>query len=160
RRADRYFIGADPARTSMGDPACAQVIKRGTHEQVAVWHGRINPRDFAKEMMALGYWYHDAMLCPEVEGGGQQTIATILNAGYPSVWLHRWADKAPGKLSVAHGFQQNFDRKRWAMDALRHWIDHSSLTLHDSQTYLEMVNYVHRTEFEMGPASRNLHDDT
>jgi len=43
RRQDRYFVSGDPSKVISGDPACIQVINRATFEQVAVWHGRVDP---------------------------------------------------------------------------------------------------------------------
>ena len=110
--------------------------------------------------MALGYWYHNAEICVEVMGGGQQTIAIIQHSFYPFVWKHRWADKAPGVLSNnSYGFAQNSDRKKWCVGRLQHEVTFGTITIHDEETYMQMVNYIHQSEFEMGPASKKLHDD-
>lgn len=158
-RYDRYFISGDPSETIGGDPACIQVINRATMEQVAVWHGRIDPINFAKEMMLVGKWYHNAMLCPEVEGGGQATVATILNAGYPHVWQHRWADKAPGKVSISYGWATNWQRKHWAVGRLKYLIGEHAMAIHDKKTYNQLRNYVVLPSGELGNADRNVHDD-
>lgn len=159
RRSDRYFVSGDPSMTVEGDPACIQVINRGTLEQVATWHGRVGPIDFARQMMMIGRWYHDAELCPEIEGGGQATIATILNAGYPNVWLDRRSDKAPGKLTNAFGWATNFQRKRDAIGHLQYLIGDNSITLHDKKTYDQLRNYVVRDNGELGCANEKEHDD-
>lgn len=159
KRWDRYFIAGDPSMTIAGDPACIQVINRATMEQVAVWHGRIDPINFAKEMMMLGRYYHDAELCPEIEGGGQATIATILNAGYPNVWQHRWADKAPGKVSLSYGWATNWQRKHWAIGRLRYLIADDSLIFHDKETYTQLRSYITHENGEMGNANKRTHDD-
>jgi hypothetical protein len=83
-RTDRYFVSGAPSETIAGDPACAQVINRETLTQVAVYHNRVNPMHFADEMMLAGKFYSNAMLCPEVEGGGQAAIARILTRNYPT----------------------------------------------------------------------------
>lgn len=158
-RDDRYFIAGDPSMTVEGDPACIQVINRGTMEQVAVWHGRIGPIEFARQMMMLGRWYHNAELCPEVEGGGQATIATILNAGYPNVWLDRRSDKAPGKVTNSYGWSTNFQRKRDAIGTLQYLIGDNSIIIHDKKTYDQLRNYIVRENGELGCANEKEHDD-
>jgi len=145
--------------TIQGDPACMQVINRETMEQVAVWHGQIDPINFAKEMMLVGRYYHNAELCPEAEGGGQATVATLLNAGYPNISLHRWADKAPGKVSNAYGWATNWQRKHWAVGRLKYLIGDNSITFHDKKTYDQLRNYVVLGNGDMGNADRGIHDD-
>lgn len=156
----RYFVSGDPSMTIEGDPASIQVINRQTLEQVAVWHGRIDPINFAKEMMKVGKWYHNAELCPEVEGGGQAAIATIINYNYPNVWQHVWADKAPGKVASSFGWSTNYNRKRWAIGRLKYLLVQNSITIHDRRTYNQMRNFIVLSTGEMGNASRQTHDDT
>ncbi len=156
----RYFVAGDPSMTLEGDPASLQVINRNTLEQVATWHGRIDPINLAKEMMKLGKWYHMAELCPEIEGGGQATIATILNFNYPNVWQHRWADKAPGKVSLSYGWATNYNRKRWAVGRLKHLLIENSITIHDKRTYNQMRNFIVLPDGTMGNATAKIHDDT
>lgn len=160
RRQDLYFIAGDPTKTVMGDPACMQVINRQTYEQVAVWHGHIDPINFGREMMLVGKWYNNATLCPEVEGGGQATIATILNLNYPNVWMHHWADKAPGQVSgTNYGWSSNFQRKNWAIGRLKYLFAETSVTIHDRETYNQIRNYVTKDNGEMGNAGKLGHDD-
>jgi hypothetical protein len=156
----RYFVSGDPSMTIEGDPASIQVINRQTLEQVAVWHGRIDPINFAKEMMKLGKWYHNAELCPEVEGGGQAAIATIINYNYPNVWQHVWADKAPGKVATSFGWSTNYNRKRWSVGRLKYLLVQNSIIIHDKRTYNQMRNFIVLPSGEMGNASRQMHDDT
>lgn len=159
RRWQRYFVSGDPSRTVDGDPACIQVINRITNEQVAVWHGQIDPIHFAYEMMNLGYYYNSAELCPEVEGGGQGTISVIQDRGYPHVWQHRWADKAPGKVSTSAGWSTNWSRKAWCIGVLKHLVVQGSITVHDYKTYEQLRNYVVRPNGDWGNADPDIHDD-
>jgi hypothetical protein len=145
--------------TISGDPACIQVINRETLEQVATWHGRIDPLNFANEMMLLGRFYHNAELCPEVEGGGQATVAAILTSGYPHVWQHRWADKAPGKVSISYGWATNWQRKQWCIGKLKSLIADQSILLHDLKTYKQLRNYIVLPNGDLGNADPKIHDD-
>lgn len=155
----RYFVGADPAETVYGDLACAQVINRATNEQVAVFSSRVDPRTFAGDIIKLGQYYNTCMVCPEAEGGGQACIATILERGYPLVWLHTWADKAPGKKSSSYGWSMNYNRKRWAVGHLQNLLFNNELLIHDLQTYHQLLDYSHWDGMEMGNASPDGHDD-
>lgn len=157
-RWDRYFLAADPSETITGDPACAQVFNRQTLEQVAVYHGRINPMHFADEMMLAGKFYNECCLCPEVEGGGQATVARILTRNYPNVWLDKRADRVRGSFNV-FGWSTNYNRKRWAIGTLQRCIIDGSLTIHDRKTYNQLRNYVEDEAGYWGNADRDMHDD-
>lgn len=159
RRWDRYFVAGDPSETVVGDPACIQVINRKTFQQVAVWHGRIDPITFADEMIRLGKFYNYAMLCPEVMGGGQATVAAILTKNYPNVWQNRWADQAPGRVGHIFGWSTNHRYKSWAISTLKKLILDRSITIHDKRTYNQLRDYVVRPNGEWGNANEQIHDD-
>jgi hypothetical protein len=160
RNPDLYFIGADPSRSTTGDPASANVINRRTHEQVAVWHGFTDPENFAHELANLGHYFHDAEICPEAYGGGQLTIGVLLAEGYPRIWQDRRPDRIPGKMMSAFGFETNFKLKHWAIGHLIYLLGERSITLHDEQTYAEMRDYVSFNDGEMGNGNGSAHDDT
>lgn len=160
RRSDRYFVSGDPTMAVNGDYGCIQVLNRKTMEQVAVWHGRLDPVAFGKEMMLIGKFYHEAMLCPEIEGGGQGVIAVIMAANYPNVWQHRWADRSPGKLAQTFGWAMNFTRKAWCVGELKSMIVDRSILLHDKTTYNQLRNYVVRQNGEWGNADAMVYDDS
>lgn len=157
-RSDRYFVAGDPSKTIGGDPACIQVINRQTYEQVAVWHGQINPYDFAYEMMRLGKFYNNAMVCPEVQGGGQLTIEVILRSSYPNVWLDKRPDRIKGQMT-AYGWQTNFNRKEWAVGMLQKLILEETLRFHDRTTYNQLLRFVQDEQGYFGNEVRKVHDD-
>lgn len=158
-RSDRYFIAGDPSMTIEGDPACMQVINRQTLEQVAVWHGRIDPITFATEMAKLGKFFGNCMVSPEVEGGGYATIGALLQMGYTNIWQHRWADKSPGKVSLSYGWSTNFQRKSWCIGVLKKLISDRSISIHDRKTYNQLRDYVVRSDGSWGNSSERGHDD-
>jgi len=159
-RWDRYFCSGDPSESIAGDPACVQVINRLTNEQVAVWHGRADPYVFAKEMMKAGKYYNWCMLCPEVMGGGQAAIATILNANYPYVWQYKRADRVQINLVTTFGWATNMTTKDWCIGHLQRVIVDHSITIHDRITYNQLRNYVQRDNGEWGNADPSIHDDS
>jgi hypothetical protein len=158
----RYFLGADPAETVYGDLASIQVITRDVSrpiEQMATFSARTDGPQLAIELMKMGRFYNNCMVCPEAEGGGQACIQRVLDSGYPLVWLHEWADRAPGKKSSAHGFSMNFNRKKWCVEYLRHLLFNDSLIIHDRMTYNQFRDYAYWDNGEMGNASPDGHDD-
>ena len=159
RRQD-YMVAGDPSHTTMGDYACIQVLNRRTFEQIAVWHGKCEPIEFAHELMRLGYYFNTAMINTEMEGPGYASIGAIMEAGYPKVWQYRWPDRAQGKLSTTYGWSTNYQRKHWAVGNLISLISDHSIILHDQWTYDEMCNYVVRSNGDMGNGNGEDYDDS
>lgn len=155
-----YMVAGDPTRTTRGDPACVQVINRRTWEQVAVYRQKIDPASFAEEMAKIGSYYNTAMLVPEITGPGYSTIGALLQMDYPYLWNHQWADKAPGKVGENYGWEMTMKRKHWAIGNLQKAIIDGDITIHDSETFNELKNYVTMANGEMGPNSNDGHDDT
>lgn len=159
-RPDRYFIGGDASMTLAGDYSCAQVIDRSNTEQVAVWRGKIDSTTFGEQMMLLGKFYNWAMLCPEVLGGGQATIGIIKYKNYPNIFVGNWPDKTTGGMQNIMGWQTNHNRKHYAVSVLKKHFVGRSITIHDTLTRHEAVNYIMRPDGTMGNSANSAHDDT
>jgi hypothetical protein len=159
REWGKYVVAGDPSRTAYGDGACAQVFNRRTFEQVAVYHGHIDPVAFGHELMRIGYFYNDALLNTEITGPGYATIGVILENNYPEIWRHRWMDKSPGKVSLSYGWQMSYARKHAAAGLVIALLGKNALKIHDQKTYNEMKNFVYLPNGEVGPASSTGNDD-
>jgi hypothetical protein len=156
---EEYMVAGDPSRTIQGDPACIQVINRRSFEQVAVWHGQIDPVSFADELAKIGRYYNNAVVTTEIEGGGYATIGALVKGGYPRIWQHRWADKHQGKIGQNFGWSTNYQRKHWAVGDTIKLLSDRSITIHDEKTYNQMVSYQVINQYgEMG-GPRDGNDD-
>lgn len=156
----QYIVAGDPSRTQYGDGTCIQVLNKRTFEQVAVFHGHMDPVPFADKLMELAYYYNDAEINVEINGPGYASIGAILKAGYPNVWQHRWMDKSPGKISTSFGWQMSYQRKHAATGLVINLLAQKVLTIHDKLTYDELKNFVYLPGGELGPASPQGNDDS
>lgn len=156
----KYVVAADPARTIDGDPCCIQVLNRTTLEQVAVWHGHQTTDDLAQTIANLGYWYNNATVNVEIQGGGQGVIAVLLHLRYPWVWKWRKPDRPLNRLGNVYGWTSNMNTKPWGIGYLQSAIQARSIAIHDDTTYNECMEYTNIDGIEMGPASNSGHDDT
>jgi hypothetical protein len=101
----RYSIGADVATGKVRDrtrsaraelysysnqrPDYSAVIivevETGLH--VASWHGYIQPTEFYPVLAALGYYYNNALIVPEINGPGLAVVEGLtLKLQYPNVY--------------------------------------------------------------------------
>ncbi len=86
----RYVIGADVAEgLEHGDYSCADVLQLPGGEQVAQWHGHVDPDQFGKILAWLGKRYKKAMIGVERNNHGLLTLTTLRNTGYPHVYAQR-----------------------------------------------------------------------
>lgn len=162
-RPDRYFIGGDSsmALNAGSDYACMQVINRQTHEQVAIWRGKIDPTSFGQEMAKLGRYYNTCMVCPEVNWGGQAAVAVLITKNYPQIWRNSYPDRTPGGQQNVFGWYTNYNRKQWAISTLKKMFIDRSITIHDPHTKNELLNYVDLGNMQFGNADgKSGHDDT
>ena len=156
----RYIVSGDPTRTTWGDPACIQVLNWRSFEQVAVFHGAINPVDLAERLAELGYFYNTALINCEVEGGGISTLNMLTHKMfYPRVWRYRQGDRLPGTVTNAFGWSMNWQRKQAAIAYVKDMLGQGMLRLHDEVTYDQMFAYVVRDSGEFGPGTSSQHDD-
>jgi hypothetical protein len=156
----KYVVAADPARTIEGDPCCIQVFNRTTLEQVAVWHGHLTTDDLAEQIANLGYWYNNATVNVEIQGGGAGVIAVLIHMHYPWIWKWRRPDRPLNRLGNVYGWNSNMLTKPWGIGSLQHYLTKRALGIHDDTTYNEMMEYTNIDGVEMGPASNSGHDDT
>lgn len=99
-----YIISGDSGLGSVGgDPSSTFVIDQATGEQMAEFHGLVQPHQHANVMMALGYIYNTAMLVPEANSIGTTTLDYILRA-YPRVYRWRKLDDIRNRLTNAAGW--------------------------------------------------------
>lgn len=156
----RYIVAADPSRTTTGDPSCIQVLNRVTLEQVAVWRGHATTDELAEIISLIGFWYNTAVVNIEVQGGGQGVIAVLIHTRYPNLWKWRKPDRPLGKLGNVFGWVTNMNTKPWGIGSLQSYLHRRGITIHDPDTYLEMMEYTLLDGVEMGPASPSGTDDT
>lgn len=162
RRVDPelYEIAVDPTRTVYGDPACVQVLNRASGEQVAVWHGSVNPNELARVSFLLGRWYHYGQLIVEIGGGGAGVVSLLIEWNYPYLWRHKQQDRIQPKLGdLRVGFSSNYDRKNWAVGALQYALGKGFVTIHDNKTLHQLQNYIQVSQWEMGNGDPGGHDD-
>lgn len=108
--SETYYIGADVSSGQAHDYSAAPVWKVGKggsrDVQVAEWHGKISPTEYAKVLYALGYYYQWAELAVEYAGPGVTTADFLfINLEYPKLYRPRHLDRI-GKQMAAYAHWQ------------------------------------------------------
>lgn len=153
---DEYVIGADVAQTV--DYSSAHVIKKRTAEVVAVWHGRIDPKDFGKELERLGYFYNIAIIGVERNNQGIATLVQLNDAYYPMLY-YRDDITDTGEASTSKlGWETNVRTRPILISDLGNMIRTRDIQCPDEPTVDECMTFV-RTNTGKEAASNGCHDD-
>lgn len=90
---DQYVIGADVAKgLTRGDYSAAPLFKMkpvglDIHlEEVAQFHGHVNPRFYGDDLYKLGAFYNNAWIVVERNGPGDATLQRLKETGYPNIY--------------------------------------------------------------------------
>lgn len=114
----RYCVGSDVALgKARGDYSCCQVVKlsegMGKDEQVATWHGHIDPYTFADINLSLCTYYNEALSAIEVNGMGMATFARMYREyEYQNVYIYKRMDRLKNFKTDIGGWYTNYNSKK------------------------------------------------
>ena len=142
----KYVIGADTSEGFEGknrDASAGEILDMATMEQVACIHGAIPPRDFALILNAVGRWYNNAVLAPEVNNHGHACLDHLIRTfNYPN--LHQWrgrADRIKLTQSRFYGWETNSFSRPLLIEAGRRGIDSNLVTIHEAKLLDELHDF-------------------
>jgi len=157
---EEYVIGADVGDgVAGGDPSCAQVLRRSSFKQVAVWHGIEEPYEFGRTLSLLGYFYNTALLAPEVNASGSTTVKYLSKISYPNIYRTKILDHEYPEDTDRIGWRTNVHTRRLIIDFLRACVKENSLLLYDPDTLDELKTTVKNPDTGKIEASPGNHDD-
>lgn len=135
-----YAIGADVAEgIEGGDYSVACVLNKNL-EQVAVFHGHLDPDAFGTLLVRIAKLYNSALLAPEVNQHGHATLAAIKNAGYYSVYKREVKEELGRDITEKVGWHTNTKTKMLMLDGLIAAYREDSVRVNDAETLREMIS--------------------
>jgi hypothetical protein len=117
-KGEKYCVGVDVSLgNDGGDYSCIQVVRltRGKErdKQVACWHGYINPNDLAEIVLAVCWWYEEAMAAVEVNSMGMVTNSALLRSfDYENVYRFKRLDRLKHAYTDIVGWWTDYKSKR------------------------------------------------
>src|SRR5579872_1517596 len=146
---ERYYIGGDVAHgleKKGADFSCAQVIKIGRGQepdvQVAEWHGWILPSQFAYVLAALGYYYNQSEIAPEVNDVGQQTFNEMFRViEYPDIFRWKHYDKVKHFITDTFGWWTNSKTRDLIITKTREFVMQEKLVLRSDELIDQMLDF-------------------
>lgn len=145
-----YVVGADVAEgLQHGDYSVAQVLDVESGEQVAVWHGHIDPDLFGELLYELGLFYNRAVLGVEVNNHGLTTCKTLQRLHYPNIYYRYTLGNRFEQKQRQVGWLTTAKTKPFAIDAMSKLIRQGELVIHDEHTVAELRTFVREPDGKM-----------
>ncbi len=151
RDGERYVVGADTAdcETEQSDRSAAVIRNARTLAIAGVLVGRFEPGTFARKLAAIGWYYNEALVCPEADPRGKAVIGALRGRlGGPPMYRRiarfKRVDALTGQPRVDYGFRTDHASKRVAVEAeqrlLREHVEvcPSAEILEEARAFLEL----------------------
>lgn len=159
-RGRRYSLGADVALgNDGGDYSVIQILKlsegHDRDEQVACWHGLINPTAFAGTCAAMGLMYNEALMAIEVNSFGQATNSLVMrDYEYENMYRFKRLDRINNFITNISGFLSTSNSTDALMARMAEAFLEDSIIINDRFTMDEFNDYT-----EEGAVGDGAHDD-
>jgi hypothetical protein len=159
-RNERYVMGVDVSLGNEGgDYSCIQVLKLpASHqkdEQVACWHGLIDPQSLAEVIFAIGWWYNEALAAVEVNSMGMVTNNELVRTfEYENIYRFKRMDRLKHFMTDIIGFWTDEKSKRALMAKMSKTLLDDLLIIRDKYTVDEFYDFT-----EHGAEEEGAHDD-
>lgn len=162
RMGERYVIGADVAEGIQGDNrdySCADVIKCSSGQQVAHYHGKLDPDRFGEFLNHLGRYYNNALMGVESNNHGLTTITTLKHKNYPKLYQREMIDaNATGRKMKKAGWLTTSKSKYKIIDQLVAIVRDGDTGIVNFETIGEFKNYSILEDGSFG-GKPGCHDD-
>ena len=144
REFGAYCVGADVALgLKDGDYSSAQVLDRDSGQQIAEWHGHIDPDLFAEELIKLALYFNWAWLGIEINNHGLTTMTAAVKTAYPRLYQRRTGmDKSDLTETDRLGWQTTAMTRPIMLDTLSKSIRDDSLIISGDGLLNECFTFV------------------
>jgi len=136
-----YVISADVAEgLSHGDFDSIDVIDHTTNVQVAHFHGKMSPSQFATLLFHVGMRYNNGWIVPEKNNHGQTVIERLIEMEYPYIYVETVPD-FPNKPRKRFGWVTSKKSRDLILDNLVEMVSQEGCGVRCSETFDEMLNF-------------------
>jgi len=150
QRGQVYSIGGDVADGGEGgDYSCLQVWKKlpspYTAEQVAEWHGHLDPYNFAHVASNLGMYYNEALIGIETNAHGLATL-NELQRTYWNLYRQEHFDRYKNANINKLGWETTNRSKKLLISFMTHCIQDLTLVVHSRDLIREFMTFLRNAQ--------------
>jgi len=159
-RGEVYCVGVDVSLgNDGGDYSCCQVVKLSQghqlDEEVAVWHGYIDPSGLAEIVFAICWLYNEAMAAVEVNSMGMVTNTDLIRKlEYENIYRFKRMDRVKHFMTDIIGWWTDYKSKRALMAKMSKALIDNQIVIRDRFTMDEFNDFT-----EDGAEGEGAHDD-
>lgn len=159
-----YAIGVDVSEGKIvdsgreRDASCAQVFDKTTYEQVAVWHGRIDPDKLGYELDRLGRYYNDALIGVERNAVGVTPLVVLRDLNYPNLYYREKLGYDVDKVTTELGWVTDAVSKESLIADATQLLREKRIAIYDESTVSELMSFVRDSEGK-AKAAKSAFDD-
>lgn len=162
RKGATYVMGIDVADGGeSGDYSCIEVWKvlpiPYIAEQVAEWHGHIDPVNLAWQIEFLGRLYNNALASIETNAHGLVTQQELYRT-YWNIYQPTYLDRYDNKMTKKLGWETTMHTKQLLVGFMSHCIADLSIVIHGEDLIRELMTFI-RDATGAANASSNGYDD-
>jgi len=141
RRGTAYLISADVSEgLEIGDFDSADVIDHLTGIQVAHFHGKMSPFEYAQFLYYLGMRYNGAWICPERNNHGLSVVQELIRLEYENIYVEVIVEP-PNKPRKRFGWLTTEKSRALVLDNLKQVATGEDPGIRCAETYEEMMNF-------------------
>lgn len=135
-----YVMGVDVAQgLDYGDYSVIYVMNAETGNMAAQYRGKDEPDVLAEIAAGLGYKYHYALICPEVNSVGSVTVTYLRKLKYERIYMRRAKLKRGEAATATYGWYTSHGNKHDLIGDLAVWLrDHN---VPDQATLTELKQF-------------------
>ena len=140
-RGTSYLISADVSEgLEHGDFDSADVFEHLTGVQVAHFHGKMSPFEYASLLFYIGKRYNEAWLCPERNNHGMSVIQELVRLEYENLYVEVIVEP-PNKPRKRFGWLTTEKSRALILDNLKQIVGEDNPGICCTETYEEMMNF-------------------
>ena len=135
---ETYSIGGDVAEGVEGGDYSNAFVLDSKDNQVAVFHGHLDPDHFGKVLVELAIIYNQATLVPEINNMGHTTLNAIKESEYLKVYMRTVYDEIANKETEKMGWRTTSKNKMTMLGKLVSRYRDGEIRIRDVELLKEM----------------------
>lgn len=159
-RDHKYVVGCDVSAGTGSSNSVACIYDMKTYEKVGEYaNPYIRPEEFARQVVAISIWLHNAYLIWESNGVGRQFGARVTELGYGHIYYRKREDVISKKQTEIPGWWASKETKLVLLDEYRAAIEKQKIVNCCRDALDECLEYIYNKQGGVSHSKEDNKDD-